>query len=315
MDVIPSRRIDPWPLPLVPSSRSVTNGAASRLVHDDGSVQIVSWACRRDCEELRSERTHSHHVVSVLRRGACTIRQGRRESTTDAATIVVHRPGATYRTGHPYGFIDAGWSLAYDHATAEEILEACGAARHPDRPTRLVHAPRLRSLARSVTTLFQLERAGAVDPIHGQEAALDLFARLHDPDVFTWSPSDPDRAAEARLVDRACEALRARLAEPVRFADVAGDAGCSEFRLYRAFRRQRGVTPGAYLRRLRLAAVLDGLAGGAESLTDLALAAGFSHHSHMTATFRSQLGRTPRDVRREIAAADPRSEEPGGTRR
>ncbi|MBZ0268427.1 AraC family transcriptional regulator [bacterium] len=293
-------RVDPWPLPIVPSSRSVTNGARSRLVHDDGSVQIVSWACQRDCEELRSERTHSHHVVSVLRRGACTIRQGRREVTTDAATIVEHRPGATYRTGHPFGFIDAGWSLAYGGATAAEILETCGAPRRPERPTRLVHAPRLGALAGAVTTLFRLERTGAVDPIHAQEAALDLLARLHDPGVFAWSPSDPARHAEGRLVDRACDALRKRLGEAVRFADIARDAGCSEFRLYRAFRRQRGTTPGAYLRRLRMVAVLDGLSAGADSLTELALATGFSHHSHMSAVFRAQLGRTPRDVRGEI---------------
>jgi AraC family transcriptional regulator len=297
----PPRRVDPWPLPIVPSSRSVANGARTSLVHDGGSVQIVSWACRRDCEELRSERTHSHHVVSLLRRGACTIRQGRFEAVTDSATIVEHRAGATYRTGHPFGFIDAGWSLAYDDAIAAEILDACGAPRWPDRPTRLVHAPRLRLRARAVTTLFRLECAGAVDPIQAQEAALDLLARLHDPDAFAWSPSDPARAGERRLVDRACESMRARLGEAVRFADVARDAGCSEFRLYRAFRRQRGTTPGGYLRHLRLAAVLDGLSAGAESLTELALATGFSHHSHMSATFRAQLGRTPQDVRGEIA--------------
>jgi len=295
-----SPRVDPWPLPLIPSARSVARKTRSRLLHEDDAVQIVAWACGGDCEELRAERTHSHHVVTVLRRGACTIEQGGRSVAVDAASIVVHRPGSTYVTRHPWGYVDAGWSVAYDDAIAEETLAACRAPRRPAAPSRLVHVRRLRAVADVVTALFRLEHRETTDPIDAQGAAIHLLAMVHDPDAFSWVPSDPARRAERSLVDRACESLRARLGDPVRLADVARDVGCSEFRLYRAFRRQRGTSPGAYLRSLRLAAVLDALAAGAPSLTDVALDAGFASHSHMTSTFRRHLGRTPRGVRREI---------------
>ncbi len=294
-------RTDPWPLPLICAGTSISKGAALRLLHDDRSVQIVAWACRDDCTELRCERTHSHHVVSLLRRGACTIRQAGRSVTVDTGTIVVHQPGSTYYTDHPYGYIDAGWSLAYDDAVAEEVIATCRA--RPTAPSRLVHVRRLRDLVGVVATLFRLERTGGVDPIAAQEAGLDLFATIHDPDVFSWSPSDIARRAEQSLVDRACESLRARMSEPVKLTDVARDAGCSEFRLYRAFRRQRGTSPGAYLRDLRLVAVLDELAAGATSLADVALEHGFAHHSHMTATFRRHVGWTPHRARAEIVAS------------
>lgn len=278
-------------------------GAVTRLVHDDGCVQILAWACRADCEALRSERTHSHHVISLLRRGACTVEQSGRTVTVDPAAVLVHRPGATYRTRHPWGFIDAGWSVAFDDAVAEEVLDACGATRRSLPPSRLVRLRGARDLADAFAALCRRESGGAADPLEAQGAALHLFACVHAPDAFAWSASDPARAAERALVDRACESLRARLGESVRLADVARDCGVSEFRLYRAFRRQRGATPGAVLRDLRVAAVLDALSRGARSLTDVALDAGFASHSHMTTTFTRHVGRTPGSVRRAMRPA------------
>ncbi len=300
MSARPDDRIDPWPLPRIPVPGSVTKGAETALLHDNGCVQIISWACRHDCEELRAERTHSHHVISILKRGACTIEQAGRSATIDTASVVVHRPGATYRTRHPYGLIDAGWSLAYDEETAAEILSTLHANRTPDRPSRLVAVRRHRAFTAPLTTLFRLDRTPAFDSFAAQEAALHLFTLVHDPDAFSWSPSDPARRSDRILVDRACEAMRAHTGDPLRLRDVAVAIGCSEFGIYRAFRRQRGMTPGEYLRRIRLAAVIEGLAGGAESLTDLALETGFASHSHMTAVFRRHFGRTPRSVRSEI---------------
>lgn len=297
----PARRAhEPWPLPVVAASAPVTEGAATRLVHDDGAVQILSWACRADCAALRAERTHSHHVISILRRGACTVRQAGRTVTVDPAAILVHRPGATYHTRHPWGFVDAGWSLAYDDAVASEVLDVCGSARKAWPPSRLVRLRGPRELAGVFAALCRIEAGAPADPLVAQGAALHLLACVHDPDAFAWSASHPARAAERALVDRACESLRARMADPVRLTDVARDCGVSEFRLYRAFRRQRGATPGAVLRDLRVAAVLDALSRGARSLADVALDAGFASHSHMTATFTRHVGGTPGGLRRAM---------------
>jgi AraC-like DNA-binding protein len=57
------------------------------------------------------------------------------------------------------------------------------------------------------------------------------------------------------------------------------------------------------LQRLRVAAALERLAGGAADLTDLALDLGYSSHSHFTASFRSEVGTTPSRARRLLATA------------
>jgi transcriptional regulator GlxA family with amidase domain len=56
----------------------------------------------------------------------------------------------------------------------------------------------------------------------------------------------------------------------------------------------------AYRLRLRLALVLDRLRQGANDLADVALEAGFSHHSHMTSACRTLLGHTPSGLRKEL---------------
>jgi AraC-like DNA-binding protein len=49
-----------------------------------------------------------------------------------------------------------------------------------------------------------------------------------------------------------------------------------------------------------MAMALDCLADGATDLTGLAIRAGFSDHSHMTASFRKIFGNTPSALREEL---------------
>jgi AraC family transcriptional regulator len=63
--------------------------------------------------------------------------------------------------------------------------------------------------------------------------------------------------------------------------------------LARAFRQHFRVPLGSYVRRLRLDWAASRLADSAESLANVAVAAGFADQSHLTRAFKRHTGHTP----------------------
>jgi AraC-like DNA-binding protein len=66
-----------------------------------------------------------------------------------------------------------------------------------------------------------------------------------------------------------------------------------------AFQQVEGTPLYRYQMRLRLTRALD-LLGQYDNLTALALALGFSSHSHFSAAFRRTYGRTPAEFQRSV---------------
>ena len=93
-------------------------------------------------------------------------------------------------------------------------------------------------------------------------------------------------------------AIDERLLEGVSLSELAGIARLSECHFARAFKQSVGVPPHRYMlqRRLDFAAAL--ICETDRQLTDVALAAGFSDHSHFTRCFVRYRGETPSAYRR-----------------
>ncbi|HZS54534.1 MAG TPA: AraC family transcriptional regulator [Bryobacteraceae bacterium] len=83
--------------------------------------------------------------------------------------------------------------------------------------------------------------------------------------------------------------------DSISLADISRAVGVHPSQIAREFHRAHDVTVGEYIRRLRTDFVADKLrnAGKLPDLTDLALQAGFSSHSHMSAVFKQRTGMTP----------------------
>ncbi len=92
--------------------------------------------------------------------------------------------------------------------------------------------------------------------------------------------------------------LHARFHEPLPLSDLAAHAGVHPVHLVRAFRRQLGVTPAEYQRRLRIESARQALAATGIPLASLALDAGFSSQAHFTRMFHRMVGATPAAYRR-----------------
>ena len=87
------------------------------------------------------------------------------------------------------------------------------------------------------------------------------------------------------------------LSESMDLAELAAIAGLSVFHFARQFKQSAGVTPHYYLIQKRVERADDMLHRTDLSLSEIALAAGFSDQSHLARHFRQMRGMTPGQFR------------------
>lgn len=94
--------------------------------------------------------------------------------------------------------------------------------------------------------------------------------------------------------------LRENWESPPTLTELAEMAGIHPSHLVRAFRQRYHVTPGDFIRQIRIEEACRRLRVAPEiSLSELALVLGFSDQSHFVRTFRKQIGVTPGVYRRQ----------------
>jgi AraC family transcriptional regulator len=97
---------------------------------------------------------------------------------------------------------------------------------------------------------------------------------------------------------RAKELLSANIDGAISLAQLAQECDLSISHFARAFRRSTGMPPHGWLLARRVERAKELLSGSSLSLSELALAAGFADQSHLTRSFKRQVGATPGSWRR-----------------
>jgi AraC-like DNA-binding protein len=113
-------------------------------------------------------------------------------------------------------------------------------------------------------------------------------------------PTLPNLGDERGPIRRVVAVMNDRLVEDLSVTELASVAGMSEFHFIRAFRKELGLPPHAYLTQLRLRAA-QGLLRERRSLADAALGAGFYDQSHLTKHFKRTYGITPAQYAASLA--------------
>jgi AraC-like DNA-binding protein len=129
-------------------------------------------------------------------------------------------------------------------------------------------------------------------------AALSLMVRRHS----VSEPRGRRLGQEPGPIRRARRLIDDLYMQDLTLEGLAGVAGLSRYHFLRAFRREVGVTPHAYLTHRRIAAAKLFLAG-AEPLSEVARACGFYDQSHFSRAFKGCTGLTPGQYRRGSRAA------------
>lgn len=126
-----------------------------------------------------------------------------------------------------------------------------------------------------------------------------LLSQPHDrtESLFVAAPSRARRAVQS-----VAEEMRARAAEPVSIEEFARNRRVSVRSLQDGFRAEFGLTPSAYLLRLRLDLAHELLANAhpryGDTVSDIAYKCGFTHLGRFAQTYRTRYGMTPSDTLR-----------------
>ncbi len=91
--------------------------------------------------------------------------------------------------------------------------------------------------------------------------------------------------------------IQAHLDQRLSLRELAQVAQLGEHHFIAAFRRSFDATPMQYVIAQRLALARSLLTSTRQDITAIALLAGFSSHSHLSASFRQHYGQTPRQYR------------------
>lgn len=147
-----------------------------------------------------------------------------------------------------------------------------------------------------------LRPAKAGLPLQGG-AADELVERLvawFAAEIRPGTPAGRPAALAAHRLRRVEEWIDAHLCESVRLPDLCDVAEVDARALQKGFRRRRGMTPLQWLRARRMATVrlrlLEPQPG--DSVTSIALQAGFAHPSRFAAEYRARYGEPPSDTLR-----------------
>jgi AraC-like DNA-binding protein len=237
--------------------------------------------------------THEHACFAMILGGAIRIRSRGQAFTAragDLYAIEAEEPHA----GQPVD--DDGWSLRTLYADLNHYRERWAEGRNLGGTLAgpIVRDP---GLAEAFVRLHRASEEGA--GLLAREHHLLVFLdRLFERHVL--APQEPPCARrESGAVRKARAFLDEHLDERVGLAEVAAATGLPEFRLYRAFVSEVGVSPHVYQRQVRVRRAGEWIRRGLP-LGDIAVAAGFADQAHLTRVFRRSLGITPGAYRRAV---------------
>jgi AraC-like DNA-binding protein len=235
--------------------------------------------------------THETYAIAAIVGGCETFFHRGEQRYAPAGTLAVVCPDELH-DGAPYGGAFEYRTFYPSIELMREIAEDVAGrplGRAPHFPKSVIEDPELVGVhARLHACLAQ---DGVPASVMEQDTGLVAFlAEL----ITRWADLDApaQRLVESRKIRRARDYLDAHLVHEVELADVARAADLSRSHLIRAFRRQVGLTPHAYLldRRFRAASRLleRGQAPG-----EVAAACGFFDQSHLNRVFKARMAVTP----------------------
>ena len=149
----------------------------------------------------------------------------------------------------------------------------------------------------------ELRNSDAATPLALESLALELLARMvRDESAGESRRSEPFRVKTDAVVPRwladARESIHERFREQtLRVAALAAERGVHPVYFARAFRERFGVSPGEYVRRLRVEFALERVMSSSDTLAAIAHDCGYADQSHMSRHLRRRHGLSPGKLR------------------
>lgn len=255
-----------------------------------GIERIEAWFLGQAFEKHR----HDTYAIGVTLTGVQAFDyRGARRAATPGEAFVLH-PDEMHdgRAGD-----DAGFGYRQVYVEPRLIAEAQRGVLGRAAPLPFAREAVLQDgeLARAVALAFQ----GPLEPLARDSLVLALAKGLMAADAGNPKPSAP-RRVDTAAVARARQFLEAETDRVVRSAELEAVTGLTRYALARQFQAACGTSPYRYSLMRRLDVARHRI-GEAQSLADLAAAAGFADQAHFTRLFKAAFGLTPARYGRLLA--------------
>jgi AraC-like DNA-binding protein len=244
--------------------------------------------------------THPTYVVALVTAGCERLRVGRRQVVAPAGRLILVNPEECH-DGEPGA--EGGWAYRTLYPPVDLIADVArelGEGCLPMFPHPVVED---REVAQAFAAAHRdaEHAAEAIAAEASMLAALRLLLLRHADAARPARDSATSQGARRRVAAYA-DLIDSRLAGgAITLAALAEAVGVTRFQVVRDVRRETGLTPGGFVRTLRLRRAA-GLIEDGEALAAAAAAAGFADQSHLTRAFRAVHGVTPRAFQRSWVA-------------
>ena len=239
--------------------------------------------------------THETYAIGSITAG-CEVWNARgRRLYASPGEIVFNHP----LDAHDGAPMEGGYSYRMTYPSLDLLREVAGTvsgravAGTPTFAAPVVHD--LDGARLFVAAHAALEDQG--DGLAGEELLLRAFGRML---VLHGRVEPVPLGAEPGPVGRVRALIEARFAEDLRLDELAAAAGLSTHHLIRAFRRETGLTPHAYVVDVRVRRAQACLRAGMAP-AETATAVGFADQAHLTRAFKARLGVPPGAYQRALA--------------
>lgn len=226
--------------------------------------------------------THDEFGFGLMQVGGHETWSGRGLVEASAGDVITVNPGELHdgiaRAGEPRTWRMFFLSPETVANLVDEKADRCEFCKPVFRAT---------DIADSVRPAVEAAMQDHVDASELEQLLGLALGRLIDPREIR-----PANAETPPTLRRVMERIHAEWSEPLVLEDLAWTAGLGKYQTLRAFSREFGLTPHAYLVQYRLNRARELMLRG-DSLAEAAIASGFTDQSHMTRAFTRQFGLTP----------------------
>lgn len=260
-----------------------------------GLIHVGSFRCPVSRPEFHEHASTRGYCFVFPRRAVWIHQDGQPSFVADANVVPLYNPGRPYRRTPIAGQADrTDW-----FGVAPELLREMVGALDPrikdsdEMLFRRTHVTSDAGLYLAQRIVFDRLRIGACDALYIEERGVGLLADVLQAAYGVPYPSVGRRAKHREIAESTRALVAAALDRPLQLSTIARTLCVSTFHLCRVFKAYMGVSIQQYRSQLRLRRSLEMLIEGGRDVLDIAVALGYSSHSHFTRAFRATYGITP----------------------
>jgi AraC family transcriptional regulator len=261
-------------------------------------VRVRGW--QKDPRESLAGRPTAHGAVEIalVQSGTLHYRIGDREIVVPEGHVMV----VPRDVEHTTTFMTPMHGVAL--WLGEDLVAQISDAMGPETSARMLAPGAFVAKNGRIASLLSVLVEEVTDAGAGHTRAAEAICESIVIETLRRAPrsKDPTSARDPR-VRAAIGQMQASYADALTVDDLAKTAKMSRFHFSRLFRDEVGDAPYQFLLRIRIARAVELLRGGHHSVTEAALACGFSDFSRFASTFRKHTGKLPTAMLREARSA------------